>query len=474
MANNRRQTRKKGTEQTTRRMSFITTSHNDGWLTWCDVGQVIQIDVLPDDVLLEIFDFYMIMDLGYEDETYGTETEGWHSLVHVCRRWRNLVFGSPRRLNLRLYCTPETPARDRLDVWPALPLIVYSEEIVDAGMDNIIAALGQSDRICEATLLYLADRQLEEVLAAMQVPFPELTELCLSSRHGTPPVIPDSFLGGSSPHLRSLELSGIPFPGLPKFLLSANQLVTLLLSNIPHSGYISPEAMVALLCALSSLRSLILRFQSPESRPDRESRSLPSSKRSIVPALHEFHFEGVVEYLEELVNGIDTPQLDKMNITFFGQMDFDCPRLVQFINRTPTPRALDEARVEFKDRTASVRLGYRRYTFRPYSLLISISCGEPNWQLSAIEQVCNSALHHLSTVEHLYIEHRYQYSELDWEDGAIESTLWLRLFLPFTAVKNLYLSVDFEPAIMATLEGLDGGRTAEGEILPNLQNIFVV
>jgi hypothetical protein len=46
--------------------------------------------------------------------------EEWQSLVHVCRRWRSLVLGSPRRLNLRLYCTPETPAKDTLDVWASL------------------------------------------------------------------------------------------------------------------------------------------------------------------------------------------------------------------------------------------------------------------------------------------------------------------------------------------------------------------
>jgi hypothetical protein len=37
--------------------------------------------VLPDDVLLEIFDFNMIMDPSYKAKT---EVEGWQSLVHVC------------------------------------------------------------------------------------------------------------------------------------------------------------------------------------------------------------------------------------------------------------------------------------------------------------------------------------------------------------------------------------------------------
>jgi hypothetical protein len=95
----------------------------------------------------------------------------------------------------------------------------------------------------------------------MQVPFPKLTELRLFSDSKTLPVIPDSFLNGSAPRLRIFGLGGIPFPGLPKLLLSATHLVNLQLFNIPDSGYISPEAMAALLSASSSLRMLCLEFQ---------------------------------------------------------------------------------------------------------------------------------------------------------------------------------------------------------------------
>ena len=73
--------------------------------------------MLPDDVLLEIFDFYV-------DEDIGTIQE-WITLAHVCRRWRSVVFQSPHRLNLRLVCRPTTPVRNTLDIWPPLPLIIY-------------------------------------------------------------------------------------------------------------------------------------------------------------------------------------------------------------------------------------------------------------------------------------------------------------------------------------------------------------
>jgi len=256
---------------------------------------------------------------------------------------------------------------------------------------------------------------------------------------------------------------------LPKLLLSTNHLVDLKLPDIPHSGYISPEAMVAPFSVLTSLESLELGFRSPQSRPDWESRSLPPAKRSILPALHEFRFKGVTEYLEDLVSRIDTPQLDHMRITFSNSIDFDCPRLAQLINRTPTLRAHDKAHVKFDDCSTNVVLLGRSCTPE-----IKISCVswrefEPDWQLSSVAQVCNSSLPPPSPVEDLYIEH--EYSQLVWNNGAIENTQWLQLLPPFTAVKNLYLPEEFAPGIAAALQELVGARITE--VLPSLQNIFV-
>jgi hypothetical protein len=330
-----------------------------------------------------------------------------------------------------------------------------------SGTDNIIASLGQSNRVCQVFLSSLAGWQLEQVLAAMQVPFPELAYLHLSSNGETAPVIPDSFLDGSAPRLQIFALSGILFPGLPKLLLSVTHLVHLSLFKIPHSGYISPEAIVALISVMSSLEGLSLGFQSPQSCPGWETRRLPPSKSYVIPTLIHLHFRGVVEYLEGLVTRIDTPHLYDIQITFFNQINFDTPRLAQFVNRTPKLGKRD-ARVEFYDEIVRVRLS-------PGTLIIAISCREPDWQLSSIEQVCNSSLQPLSTVEDVYIEH--QYSELVWKNEAIENTLWLQLLLPFTAVKNLYLSEESAPGIAVALQELVGGRITE--LLPRLQNIFV-
>ena len=228
------------------------------------VGQVIRFNLLPDDVLLEISGFYT------ENPSYKgkAEIEAWQSLVHVCRRWRSLVFGSPRHLNLALFCTPETPARDTLDVWPALPLLIAENMALSSVTDNVIAALGQNNRVREIVLLELTGWQLEKVLAPMQVSFPELTDLRLCSRpsHDETLIIPDSFLNGCAPRLRKINLDSISFPGLPILISSATRLVKLYLYDIPCSGYISPKTIVALLSVLSTLESLYLLFQSPQHR----------------------------------------------------------------------------------------------------------------------------------------------------------------------------------------------------------------
>jgi hypothetical protein len=297
----------------------------------------------------------------------------------------------------------------------------------------------------------------------MQQPFPELTHLDLSWGDETV-IVPDSFLGGFTPRLKFLTLRCLPFPGLPKLLLSATHLATLYLYDIPHSGYISPEAMVAALSTLTSLKYLSLKLKSPESCPDLETRRLPPSSRSVLPVLESFVFQGVSEYLEDLVTDIDAPQLNMMLIRFFNDSVFDTPQLIRFISCTPMSSALENAHIVILDGLAHATFLSRRYDYVEFK--VSILCEGLDWQLSFLEQVCTSCLPFLSTLKDLYIHEE----QLDWEDD-IENRVWLELLHPFTAVKNLYLSEELAPLIGPALQELVEGRTTE--VLPALQNIFL-
>jgi hypothetical protein len=424
--------------------------------------------MLPDDVLLEIFHFHVDEARNRGDEK---EMKAWQSLVHVCRRWRSVVFGSPRRLDLQLVCSAKTPVRDTVDVWPALPLVIKDWNYNRGSVDNIVALLERSDlvrRITQISLCNVSSSQLEDISEAMQVPFPELTKLDLHHDQ-TEPVLPlsDSFLGGSAPRLRSLYLSHIPYPGLPKLLLSATHLTELHLYRIPHSGYISPEAMVACLSTLTSLERLSLRFESPLPRPDWESRRPLPPTRTDLPVLDRFVFRGVCEYLEYLVARIDAPRLRSLNITFFNDIVFDTPHLIRFISHTPMLEAFDVANVTLWEYTASVTLSSTYEDFNK-RLKVSISCTGLDWQLSFLEQVCTLSLPPLSTLQDLYMEGHP--SPQDWKDN-FDYDQWLELLHSFPAVKNLYLSKELAPCVVPALQDLVGGRTTV--VFPTLQNIFL-
>jgi hypothetical protein len=427
----------------------------------CDVAQVT-VDTLPDVALLEIFDFYL----------YEQQIEGWYALVHVCRKWRKVVFGSPRRLNLRLYCRAGTPVRETLDVWPPLPIVVmvYGDEVWDE--DDIIAALERNDRVCGIDLWpgYVPNSHLEKLFVAMQQPFPALTRLQLhcEARDEIAPVFPYSFLGGSAPRLQSLILGGIPCPGIPKLLRSAIHLVTLELSGIPHSGYFPPEAMVVGLSVLNRLERLVIKFDSPQCRPDPKSRRPPPPTRTCLPVLTAFQFKGVGEYLEDLVARIDAPLLNDLEITFFHQLIFDTPQLTQFISRTPRFNAYDGARVVFSELEVRITLSQKS----DETLKLGVLCYQSEWQLSSLEQVRSSFFPQglLHTVEHLHILEN-EYWRPDWQED-IESNQWLDLLRAFTAVKDLHMSQEFVPRITPALREFVAGEGVT-EVLPALRSVFL-
>jgi hypothetical protein len=77
------------------------------------------INSLPDDVLLEIFDFCQIDSNTHL--AFICPGSDWLRLVHICQRWRRIVLVSPRRLDLTLFCTYGTPVRKNLGFFATLP-----------------------------------------------------------------------------------------------------------------------------------------------------------------------------------------------------------------------------------------------------------------------------------------------------------------------------------------------------------------
>ena len=429
------------------------------------------IDALPDNVLLETFEFY----LGKDDAVginYNHSYDGWQTLVHVCHKWRCVVFASPRRLDLKLYCTRQRSVGSKtLDIWPAFPTIIDIWEVQSKeDVTNVIATLGQQNRVCKIYYYHwqFQDFLLEE-FAAMDAPFPMLTSLKLFSSGHNVPVLPNSFLGGSAPRLRLLDLKGIPSPSISKLLSSTTSLVRLSLWDIPRSGYIAPETIIRCLSMLPRLESLALGFKYPRSRAHRASRHLPSFTRLILLNLTFFGFRGEVEYLEDILSQIETPILIRSDFCFFNQVVFDTPLLGNFIRRTETFKKLHAARVELFSWAVVVTLwGREEIANNDWDALrLEITCKPLDWQLSALSQVLQSFVSSFTTLEHLKII----VSRKDWQ-GVVEGIQWREFFHPFTFVKKIALAREDSVRLVASgLQYLAGeGAT---DVLPALQSPFL-
>jgi len=365
-----------------------------------------------------------------------------------------------------------------LDIWPPLPIFIWANgskrSIPDVDIDNIVALLKHNDRICQIDFHRVPKLLLEIFSAAlMHESFPALTNLRLASRPSEMDFVvrPGPFSGGSAPLLQHFTLEGVPFqvPELSNFLSSSvNHLTWLILQNIPHSGYIAPEAMVTCISALISLEVLCLEFQSSSFLPDRESRLPHLPTRSVQPALLAFRFTGASEYLEDFVARIDAPQLDHLDITFYDETIFDPSQLVQFICRNASLKAPDEARVEFLLGTVAFTLSSQ--TRGPGGLSVEIFCAGSDWELSTMVQFCASFSRPFSSVESLYIHHG-GLNRRDLYDIKSADQEWSDFLRPFTAVKDIYLSKTSAQQFSYLLQHSEEGRLTE--VLPTLQNIFL-
>jgi hypothetical protein len=284
------------------------------------------------------------------------------------------------------------------------------------------------------------------------------------------PVLPDNFLGGSAPSLQSVWLEGIAFPSLPKLLLSAVGLVSLLLDKIPQdTSNISPEVMTTCLSTLTRLKFLRLDFRSPALLPNIRRRPRQST-RAVLPCLSWLEFRGVREYVEDFMARIEAPLLENVNVKLFDQLVFDVPQILQFISHSEKLNSPHHATVTFQSDFVQITLSPPRGIAG--SLTIQVLCTASRQQVSAIAQICNQALSLLSSVKRLEVcGAECSHSVQEWQYD-IEGDQLLELFEPFTGVEDLHVTEYLGSlAASALREACNRGRAAE--VFPVLQSLFL-
>jgi hypothetical protein len=114
-------------------------------ITTCWVYCVHSIDMLPDIALLESFDSYVAHAQLETSDFPFKNRETWISritLVHVCRKWRDIVYSSLSHhvaLNLRLLFTLLKSVKILLDAWPPLLIDIWTFNLEFGACDWILS-----------------------------------------------------------------------------------------------------------------------------------------------------------------------------------------------------------------------------------------------------------------------------------------------------------------------------------------------
>jgi hypothetical protein len=411
----------------------------------------------------------------------------WHRLVHVCQRWRQIVFASPCRLDLQIYCTYGSPVRTNLDFWPLLPIVIdyHTEYSYDSSgrlrpvvmppfedLDHVHTALGHSDRVCSIRMS-VKNYMSAYIDGELERPFPVLTSLTLQSieHPERSRALSDKFLGGYTPRLQEIALEAIPLPIFPTFIRSASDLVELRLIDILQNGSISAETMAVSLAALTKLECLHISFrplidsEQLTSRPDQ--RLATSLTQIVLPTLNRFLFEGSREYLEEFVAQTAAPQLTHLKITISLGRFLQVPQPFQFIDRSEslTLAEFRHARIHFGTDEAHVSLGSSPAERHPFSLDLRVNCKFFS-PLRSVIQLLSQLLSQfpliVSNVHNLLIDmspHRL-FSNTDL-------TEWLAFLRLFTAVETLETRDLSTGLVVTALE--DSAKDMVTDVLPALQ-----
>jgi F-box associated protein len=448
-------------------------------------SQRTTIEMLPEEILLKIFDLYRRQN---DVDPFWGRLWKWHRLAHVCRKWRHVVTVSPRRLGLQILCMPGgAPIESILDAWPSLPLSVsYTDPESSSLSKNIIVALHRPDRIYKINFT-LSSSLIGSVVPMIQEPFPELERIQIKVQDttGPPLIFRGSLLGGSAPRVRDIHLDGvaIPFPAIRQVLSSTNSLVKLCLRNIPHDVYFSPVDLVNVLSTLIQLESLTISFRSPASRPPQPppppstmtGRPCTTKRTTTFSSLMYLYFDGAHEYLEEFISRIDLPHLQGITTSFFNQIIFEIPHFCQFISHikalvfpiwvyiTPTRKAVE---VAFD---------------HPYRICtLKTLCLRLDWQLSFVTQLMTQLSPFIrSNVPILIIGENFNLSpHMHSEVEDVDSAQWLELFQLFRNVNEVCIwERELVPEVVQALvtreeEEADENVIAAG-VLPELKELYV-
>ena len=421
------------------------------------------INHIPDEVLLEIFDFYRQAIDSYDLQWRWKFA--WFSLAHVCRKWRAVVFASVSRLDLSIPVGPDKPRHIKTILSGPLPIIInyrcMYRDITGSALWRMRAALRHHDRVRRISF-EASGASFDKFIKATNCPFPLLESLSLRFGYGDKPKLPNTFLRGpdlSDLHLQRLKLKRVSLASISGFLLSATALTDLTLLIDTGFNSSSEPSLLACLKGMLSLCHLDLSISSEFPLP-------PSTPKDIVTLLKlsSFRYVGHSVFLDTLTAGLSAPSLRRINIRFSHNLWPPTVHLPRFINEIE--KRYHSVHVSFKNRifclsllTQSEYISQRmpRFKLGPFRRRSAESIIEMSGALSM----------KFATVE----EFRFTFDR-KYDPASDENLIaWRRFIQQFLSVKAIRIRGVNNYSIARILLHRDHGNPGELLFLPVLEEI---
>jgi hypothetical protein len=283
-------------------------------------------------------------------------------------------------------------------------------------------------------------------------------------------ILPETF---QAPHLRHLLLIRFALPARSRLLMTAMNIVTLVLITEHPSAYYQPNILLQWLSSMPHLETLVVIFLFPIPNHDVERQLMhaPMLTHITLPNLRFLVLQSASAYVEAVVGRITTPRLEKLDIWFSNQLTFSIPRLLQFMNAAVN-LGFDSAKFEFFGNMVYAGVYPRKEIesaeVKMIPLLMVIYGCHLDWQVSSMAQIFNSLGEILSTVEHLTLKHR-EHNQSSEEHNEVDRIEWRKLLGSFSNVKTLRIDDGLVKELSRSLR-LDDGELPL-ELLPELQEL---
>jgi hypothetical protein len=352
---------------------------------------------------------------------------------------------------------------------PPFPLII-EYDVESGGLcakdeEGVMLALEHRDRVCRISL-EIPVPSLQKVITAINDEFPILEFLAIGppTKHNTHLILPSTF---QAPQLRLLFLNHFASPIGSPLLTTAVGLSALSLLWIHPSAYPHPNQLLQTLSLLPHLGLLELGFRSPISKRDIERQLLQSSiiTHITLPNLYDFGFTGVGIYLEALLPHMTTPLLETLRLSFFNQLTFSVPRLLQFMTATENLR-FNRVKLLFYHEAVAA-LVYPSVGTEISSLYLDVYCGHLDWQVTSLAQIFNVLSPLFSDVVDLSLDYR-EHTLSSESHNQVDRAQWRELLGSFRNVKTLRVHNGLVSDLSRSLQ-LDGEPPLE--LLPALTEL---